>query len=114
MISSYFERKEFACKCGCGFDSIDVETLATLDDIRNHFDKPITINSACRCVEHNASVGGAAKSQHVRGRASDIVVKDIDPATVAAYAETLDVSVGRYSSFTHIDTRSGIPARWKG
>jgi|TARA_R110000787_G_scaffold55304_3_gene127759 uncharacterized protein YcbK (DUF882 family) len=114
MLSKYFQRSEFACKCGCGFDSIDSETLSILENIREHFDSPVTINSACRCVEHNASVGGASKSQHVRARAADIVVKGVDPATVADYAESLDISVGRYSSFTHIDTRSGISARWNG
>ena len=111
-ISEHFNREEFACQCGCGLDSIDYSTLEALEAIRVHFGKPITINSANRCVEHNAAVGGASKSQHLRSRACDIVVKDVEPKAVADYAESLGISVGRYNSFTHVDTRSGIAARW--
>lgn len=111
-VSEHFNRKEFACQCGCGLDSIDSMTLEALEAIRVHFGKPITINSANRCVEHNAAVGGASKSQHLRSRACDIVVKDVEHDTVADYAESLGISVGRYNSFTHIDTRSGLAARW--
>ena len=111
-VSEHFSRKEFACQCGCGLDSIDCMTLEALEAIRVHFDKPITINSANRCVEHNASVGGASKSQHLRSRACDIVVTDVEPNTVADYAESLGRRVGRYNSFTHVDTRSGSAARW--
>ncbi|EAS4214514.1 serine/threonine protein kinase, partial [Salmonella enterica] len=25
MISKYFKRSEFACKCGCGQDTVDAE-----------------------------------------------------------------------------------------
>lgn len=114
MISTYFKREEFACKCGCGFDTVDSLTLETLEAIRKHFGSPVTITSACRCETHNHAVGGTKKSQHVRGRACDIQVKNVDPVEVQIFAESLGVSVGSYQNFTHIDTRSGGPARWKG
>lgn len=110
--SKYFKRDEFACKCGCGFDTIDFELVCLLDKIREHFDQPVTINSACRCEAHNRAVGGEAGSQHLRGRAADIVVKNIPPALVAELAELLEVGgLGDYESFTHIDTRHGR-VRW--
>ena len=114
MISKYFKRAEFACQCGCGFDSIDMQTLEILENIREHFESPVLISSACRCQAHNAEVGGAEKSQHVRARAADIVVQGVFPSDVASYAEDLGVSVGRYKTFTHIDTRTGLSARWEG
>ena len=111
-ISIHFSRKEFACKCKCGFDTVDVVTLRSLEAIRVHFNAPVTVTSACRCVDHNAAVGGKAKSQHLLGRAADVQVAGIEPEKVATYAENLGMSVGRYNTFTHIDSRSGTPAKW--
>ena len=50
------------------------------------------------------------------GRAADIRVQGIDPAVVATYVETQHptASVGRYNTFTHVDTRTSGPARWGG
>ena len=111
-LSRYFKRPEFACKCGCGFDTVDTVLLEALEAIRGHFETPVVITSACRCIAHNHAVGGTDKSQHLKGRAADIQVKGIEPARIANYAEDLGMSVGRYSTFTHIDSRSGTPATW--
>ena len=73
-IGSHFKRSEFACKCGCGFDTVDTEIMPIIEYVRMHFDKPVVINSACRCEKHNAAVGGSKNSQHLRGRAVDIRV----------------------------------------
>ena len=64
-ISKHFNRAEFACKDGCGFDTVDAELLAKLEEIREHFDQPVIINSACRCHDHNAVIGGTENSQHL-------------------------------------------------
>jgi len=112
--SKYFKRAEFACKCGCGFDTIDYGLVKVLEQVREYFGKPVTINSACRCKTYNKSIGSTDASQHVLGRASDISVKDTPPSAVADYAESLNVGgLGRYATFTHIDTRNGT-ARWNG
>ena len=116
-LSQHFSRKEFACKCGCGFDTVDVETLQLLEDLRQHFNTPIFINSACRCQSHNRNVGGSAKSQHVRGRAADIDVADISPGVVYSYLTSTypkKFGFGLYDNFIHVDTRSNGPARWEG
>jgi uncharacterized protein YcbK (DUF882 family) len=115
-LSKHFNRSEFACKCGCGFDTVDYELVNLLEDIREHFGQPVYINSACRCPMHNANEGGASQSQHLKGRAADISVKDVDPSVVAGYVELNGIvgGIGIYNSFTHIDTRSGFPARWSG
>lgn len=118
---SYFEaqnfaREEFACKCGCGFDTIDYGLVALLEDIRGHFGRPVLITSGCRCEAHNRAVDGSSGSQHLRGRAADIVVKGIEPAAVAAYADHVMEGmggVGTYSTWVHVDTRGGR-ARWEG
>ena len=111
-ISPNFDRDEFACKCGCGYDTVDTLLLEALESIRVHFNQPVTITSACRCNNHNKKVGGSTNSQHKKGRAADIQVRNTSPSDVATFAEELGMSVGRYETFTHIDSRSGSPARW--
>jgi uncharacterized protein YcbK (DUF882 family) len=115
MNSSYFKRKEFACKCGCGFATVDVELLDVLENVREHFGSPVTINSACRCDAHNKAVGGADGSKHKLGIAADIVVKGFEPKEVADYVQNVlgdSCGLGRYKTFTHVDVRSGGAARW--
>lgn len=115
-LSAHFDRKEFACKCGCGFDTIDIETLDVLEMIRLHFGKPVRITSGCRCHNHNRKVGGSEKSQHVFGRAADIQVVDIEPSQVYGFLQEQfprKYGLGLYQSWIHVDTRSNGPARWK-
>jgi uncharacterized protein YcbK (DUF882 family) len=79
----------------------------------------ITITSGNRCEKHNAAVGGAPESQHIKGRGSDkkLFFRDtgeqIDPDLVADYFEEYHPNggVGRYHNRTHSDSR-GVPARW--
>lgn len=113
-ISHYFKRKEFACKCGCGQDTVDYELLLILDMLRLHFQSPVTINSGNRCFNHNHQIGGSPNSQHLKGKAADIKVQDIDPQDVYNYLNGLYMDyygIGNYKSFTHIDVRSK-KARW--
>lgn len=113
-MNKYFTRQEFKCKCGCGFDAVDKELLDVLTDVRKHFRKPVNINCACRCSEHNAEVGGKPKSQHLFGKAADIVVKNTDPHKVYSYLYDKypnKYGIGSYNTFTHIDVRKQ-KARW--
>lgn len=112
MISKHFSRSEFTCKCGCGLNTVDTQLLMFLEKIRAYFNKPVIINSGCRCTEYNRKVGGAKKSQHLIGRAADITVGSVSPQDVADYAESIGVpGIGRYKTFTHIDSRNGV---WRG
>lgn len=113
-ISPHFHRTEFACNCGCGFDTVDTDTLSVLEAVRTHFGKPVIINSGCRCPDYNAKVGGAPNSQHTLGRAADIRVQGVEPSDVYDWlaANFPTASLGRYATFTHVDTRSHGPARW--
>lgn len=108
-MNKYFKRKEFACRCGCGFDAVDVELLELLTTVREFFGKPVTITSACRCPDHNKKVGGASASQHKLGKAADIQVKDM---TAQEVQKALDdflpkdkFGMGYGKTFTHLDVR---------
>lgn len=113
-ISQHFRRSEFACRCGCGFDDVNLKLIEVLEDVRNHFNAPVYINSGCRCPRHNQSVGGTRHSQHILGNAADISVKRVNPKSVADYLESKypnKFGIGRYKTFTHIDVRS-VKTRW--
>ena len=92
---------------------MDIELVEILEKVRKHFGKPVTINSACRCENHNKSVGGGDKSQHKLGRAADIVVKGKTPYQVAEFINQSypECGMGVYDTFTHLDSRR-YKARW--
>lgn len=112
-LSANFKSSEFACKGSgcCSTVLIDEKLVKYLQMIREFFGKPITITSAYRCAIHNRNVGGATGSRHSKGQAADIVVRDVAPAEVAKYAESIGVlGIGLYETskdghFVHIDTR---------
>jgi uncharacterized protein YcbK (DUF882 family) len=115
-ISENFSRREFACKCGCGFDTVDAELLGVLqDEIRGYFGQPVQILSGCRCFEHNLFTAGAASnSLHVTAKAADIQVKNIPPRAVYQHLNTKHLTtygLGLYHNRIHIDVRAD-PARW--
>lgn len=121
-------RWELSCKCGCGYDSMDGETLDVVQDCCDHFAKEqevdrvmLHITSGARCYEHNnkpVSEGGAGSnknSQHPRARAIDFWIGGVAPSEVYQYLSKKyqgRFGFGEYNTFTHADTRSGPVARW--
>jgi len=113
-ISENFSRKEFACKCGCGFDTVDVQLIDVLENIRCYFDAPLLISSACRCESHNKEVGGKPGSLHRLGRAADIDVVMVSPVEVQKFLKSQypdELGIGCYDTFTHVDSRNS-KGRW--
>jgi uncharacterized protein YcbK (DUF882 family) len=113
-LSANFSRSEFACKCGCGLNTVDAELLTICQAISDHFDNAkVTIDSGNRCKKHNATIVGSAKhSWHIKSRAADVVVAGISPRLVAEAAAQYGASgIKTYSGWTHIDTRNGPPWR---
>jgi uncharacterized protein YcbK (DUF882 family) len=128
QISPHFSRAEFACKCGCGMDSVDTELLTRLEALHERLSFlasskiRIHINSGNRCRAYNEKVGGEDQSQHMRSRAADITAEQlieehwspIAHEVVADAAEVVEFGgIGRYHTFTHVDSRAG-KARWHG
>ena len=72
-----FKRDEFVCPCGCGFDDIDPLIVTTLQRLRDEVQRPVVVNSGCRCKSHNAAVKGSKSSQHLRGKAADIKIEGL-------------------------------------
>jgi hypothetical protein len=110
-ITKNFSRHEFTCHCGCGFDSIDERIVHRLQVVRDILQVPITINSGCRCLKHNYSVGGKPASFHLEGKAIDWTVED--EATLMEADRLLTNWSGgfrHYLDFIHCDI--GPKRRW--
>lgn len=116
QLSANFKVREFRCQDGSDTVFIDSALVDIVQKVRNHFGKAVTITSAFRTDSHNKKVGGASYSQHLYGKAADIKVAGVAASTVADYIETLIPNtggIGRYSTWTHVDTRS-TKSRWTG
>ena len=84
---------------------------------------PLIVSSGYRCPEHNARVGGVPDSQHVQGRAADLVPRGITARELhrlimkAHYEHRLSClgGLGLYRTFVHVDTyMTGKLRRWHG
>jgi uncharacterized protein YcbK (DUF882 family) len=114
-LSKNFSRSEFKCRCGCGLDTVDVELIKILEEVRVRFARPIAISSGHRCYVHNNQIGGSSKSQHLYGRAADFSIEGVKPVDIARFIDSKygdKYGLGIYSSWVHLDTRSNGPARW--
>lgn len=58
------------------FDNITYLIQKVLNPLRELYGKPIYVSSGYRCNELNIKVGGVRTSQHVKGQAVDIYVKN--------------------------------------
>jgi len=124
-MTKNFSIGEFNCKCGCEMPNdvlVNITKLANqLQFVRDNLARPITINSAYRCVTHNSSdaVKGSKNSQHILGKAADIVISGLDPILdtydylddLMRTGEILQGGLGMYKTFTHYDIRK-TKARW--
>lgn len=108
VLSKNFKIKEFKCKDGSDEILIDADfVINKLQKIRDHFGKPITINSAYRTASWNTKVGGAKNSYHMKGMAFDIKIAGVTPTDIAKYAEEIGVlGIIVYPTFTHVDSRT--------
>ena len=114
-LSANLSRHEFACKCGCGFDTVDIETVDVIQGVCDHFICSVFITSGCRCAEHNKKVGGHPRSMHMLARAGDCKFQGVSPDLVWVYLNGKfpdQYGLGLYNSFIHIDTQSTGPKRW--
>lgn len=101
---------EFAHYCRDGFrrkldmDPGLMDLVRRLGDLLE-VDTPFHVNSAYRSPEYNRKEGGKPGSLHLTGKALDIWHDKVRPSAVQRAAATLRAGgVGRYPSFTHIDT----------
>ena len=112
-LSANFNSSEFDCHGSgcCSSTLVDDKLVTYLQQIREHFGKPVNISSGYRCATHNRNIGGATNSRHSKGQAADIYISGVTPAEIAKYAESIGIlGIGLYETnsdgfFVHVDTR---------
>jgi zinc D-Ala-D-Ala carboxypeptidase len=100
-----FSPRELACK-GTGSVLVDEVALDRLQKLRDALGIPINLTSAYRSPEHNARVGGAKKSLHMKGLAFDVRMDNHDPYVFEMAAKEAGFrGIGYYphKNFIHID-----------
>ncbi len=106
----YFKPQEMACR-GTGKLKIEPRLLDNLDILRSRFDSPLTVLSAFRSSYHNAFVGGAPFSSHLKAIAVDLSIVKQDKKLMEQIAkEEGFTGFGYYRTFLHIDL--GRPRTW--
>lgn len=65
----------------------NLQTLCekVLQPVRDHFARPVVINSGYRCPKLNKAIGSSSKSQHTKGLAADIEIPGVSNKELAQY-----------------------------
>lgn len=104
-----FSSSELSCR-HCGDEYIWPEFLDRLQSLRNEMNRPLYILSGHRCSLHNARVGGAPLSQHLK-LAVDISLRNLNRFDLRDSAKQSGfLGFGYYETFLHIDL--GRPRHW--
>lgn len=115
MVARNFKASEFACQDGSDIILIDPLLVWILQNVRDHFGKPVNITSGYRTPAHNAKLPEASSgSYHLQGRAADFTVTGVKAEEVQAYLESIMPNtggIGKASTYTHVDTRE-TKSRW--
>lgn len=118
-MASFFDDKEFACKCAdknCDGKApklaMNPTLIQGLNRVREAFGKPIEVTSGYRCEAHNKAIGGAKNSRHKYGTAVDIKPTKFSKEELERlYQVCLKENVftglgdGRPKNFVHVDVR---------
>ena len=118
--SNNFNVSEFSCKCGCGFNIIDQRIINMAQTIRDALGVPVRVNSGCRCLKHNAKVGGVKGSKHTKGLAADLscelgaakMFDTVKKLQAEGKLPDLDYCI-RYRTFIHIDCGGKRKSLWE-
>lgn len=111
----YFDKEEFECRCGCGFNIINNSLVKKLDLSRKLANVKFIIDSGCRCEKHNSSkkVKGSKNSSHLRGLAVDIKVSNSRNKfkILTSLIYNGFHRIGVYKTFIHVDIDSTKPSQ---
>lgn len=122
-IVKNFSLSEMACNDSARTLVITPELVKhaqNLQKFREWYNKPMHVNSWYRTPEYNKQVGGATKSQHLNGMATDIALpSDFNSMTATRKKEWMNNmkskwhsicngggGFGIYDTFIHVDSRA--------
>lgn len=99
---------ELWCHC-CGLFIKNDEFLDKTQALRDRLGVPVYVTSGTRCKKHNAAVGGARSSYHMRGMGGDFTARGKTVYQIAKAAKAVGfkgVCVYAKQGFVHCDVRS--------
>ena len=83
---------------------MDAVFMDKLEKMRARLDFPFVVTSGFRCPDHNAAVGGGARSAHLAGLAVDIAVDGRQAYRLITSASRFGMwGVGLGDGFVHLD-----------
>jgi hypothetical protein len=97
---------------------VDTRVIELADEVCRRFGRPATIISGYRSPSYNSSVDGARRSQHMLGKAIDVVfdggalTNDEKNRVIAIASAVGFVGIGIYNTSFHFDLRDGSRASW--
>ena len=91
------------------------QVVTNLEGISQQVGYQLQVTSGYRSPEYNSSVGGAKRSQHMEGNATDIIQRGLTTQQrkdfIQAAIDNGFTAIGIYNTFTHIDIR-GSRVAW--
>jgi zinc D-Ala-D-Ala carboxypeptidase len=121
----HFDFSEFTDRISGNFNGGKVSAAAAKENARRCMyklealrlklgNKPITVNSGFRSIQHNSDIGGASDSMHLYGTAADLNVPGVANRTVYQKAETCGFSgLETYTEdHQHVDSRADLGRAW--
>lgn len=101
-----FQPQEFRCECAGEYctgypNRMRLVQLKLLQEVRDHYNKPMYIMSGLRCKKCNSILGGIRTSKHLTGYATDFYMSGItdtinNKEKTIEYLKTLDNFVYAY------------------
>ena len=89
-------------------EKLQVLCEKVLQPVRDHFGKPVVINSGYRCPKLNKAIGSSSKSQHTKGEAADIEIPGVSNKELAEWIEdNLEFDQCILEFYNGIDPSSG-------
>lgn len=112
--SAHFAWREFYCPVAKHVivSDLTMHHIDKLENLRLAFGAPLRVNSAYRCPEKNAEVGGAERSMHLAFATDIAPTGPVDMAALTVLhklgQELAFTGIGQYNTFIHLDCREFI------
>jgi uncharacterized protein YcbK (DUF882 family) len=121
-LTNNFSKVEFESRDGAAMPDDVLENIKELAEnlqkVRDLLGEPVHINSGYRSPAHNERIGGVPNSQHVKGKAADVSMRNFTAKDLVKVFERLinegalkEGGLGLYNGFVHYDIR-GERRRW--
>jgi zinc D-Ala-D-Ala carboxypeptidase len=88
-------------------ESLTILCEKVLEPVRQHFNRPVIINSGYRTEAVNRVIGGKGTSQHCRGQAADIEIPGVDNLIIYQWIHDADTSFDQLILEYYIENEPG-------